>query len=250
MPYAATDSLLKRLAQIVDAAKTSSHRLGLFAALYHRMTFRIRTALEQGRFDDGDRMDRFAGRFGSRYIAAYEGLAGGSKVSEPWRIAFATATSKKLTILQDILTGINAHVNLDLGVAAAEVADGSDIYSLSDDFHRVNDLLEALIDPTEAVVAQHSPVLDVLDSIGGRTDEELVNFSLRLGRENAWSNAVTLYRLAGKERVAAIAAAERHAALLGRRVAEPGFPLDAAIRIIKLSEDDKVRTLISELDAV
>ncbi len=67
------------------------HFSGYFPALYRQVTLTVKQGIASGSFDDGPRMDRFD--------------------------AFQGTRSGQLIILQDLLVGINAHINLDLGVA-------------------------------------------------------------------------------------------------------------------------------------
>ena len=47
--------------------------------------------------------------------------------------------------MQHLLMGMNAHINLDLGIAASEVAGGNSIHDLKSDFMKVNDILAGLL---------------------------------------------------------------------------------------------------------
>ena len=44
-------------------------------------------------------------------------------------------------ILQHLLLGINAHINLDLGIAAVETSPGNQLAPLKNDFDMINKLL-------------------------------------------------------------------------------------------------------------
>ena len=48
-------------------------RLGYFAAMYKRITIAVRTAVNNGAFQDGPRMERFDAAFAGRYFDALNG---------------------------------------------------------------------------------------------------------------------------------------------------------------------------------
>ena len=76
-------------------------------------------------------------------------------------------------ILQHLLLGINAHVNLDLAVVAAEICPGEEITALRDDFMRINAVLAALLPKVRLCIGRYSPLLDVLDRVRRRTGEKV-----------------------------------------------------------------------------
>jgi hypothetical protein len=74
--------------------------------------------------------------------------------------------------------GISAHLNLDLGIAAAETAPAHALAGLRRDFDRINEIIASLITHVEHDIAEVSPWIGLLDRIGGRHDEEIVRFSM------------------------------------------------------------------------
>ena len=54
------------------------------------------------------------------YFDAYDRRQVDQPTSASWRVAFDAATKSKYLVLQQLLVGMNAHINLDLGIAAAE----------------------------------------------------------------------------------------------------------------------------------
>ena len=90
---------------------------------------------------------------------------------------------------------MNAHINLDLAVVAATLCPGDAIYQLKGDFNRINDILHGLMQPIQDTVGRYSPLLHILWDIGGEADDEVLNFSIRVARNDAWQQAVTLAHL-------------------------------------------------------
>ncbi len=199
MPLPQTiDDVIRRLDQIVITSMTEPSRLGYFAALYNRVTMAVRDGIRANAFDDNARMERLDVVFANRYIDAYERHRTGRTTTLSWEIAFEASTRTDLSVLQHLLLGMNAHINLDLGIACAEVAPGNAIYALERDFLRINTLLGSLMPTVEAQLGQISPTFDLLTSVTQDLDQldvRIGNFSMGAARRSAWRFALVLSRL-------------------------------------------------------
>ena len=99
-----------------------------------------------------------------------------------------------------------------------------------------------------ACIGRFSPLLDVIDRVGGADDDEVLNFSIRVARKEAWDQAVTLARIADPvRRQEAVDSLDRRIAVLGKLVAHPGGLLQRAVDVVAATESDDV---IAVLDAV
>ena len=72
--------------------------------------------------------------FAKRFIDAYDLWKSGQKPTESWRLAFEVSKNPSHLVLQHLFLGINAHINLDLGIAASETMVGKDIHGIKGDF--------------------------------------------------------------------------------------------------------------------
>jgi hypothetical protein len=162
------DQVLEILDSIIDEAKAEESRLGFFAALYRQVTLEVQRGIERGFFDDGPRMERFDTLFANRYFAALDAWQAGAAPTRSWKVAFAAMEQPQEIILQDLLVGMNAHINLDLGIAAGEICPGDEIQDLQGDFDKINQILAALIQGVEAVISRFSPLLGLLQKIAGQ----------------------------------------------------------------------------------
>ena len=191
--------------------------------MYLAVTHMVRQRADEGRFADRARMERFVAGFAGRYLAAERGLARRAAVRRPsWQAAFAAAGRWRPIILQHLLLGMNAHINLDLGVTASELGGGGSIEAVRADFDAVNDVLGELVDGCQAALGTVSPWLGLADRVGGGGDETVIRFSLVAARRQAWSVAVRLSPLAGAERERAIAAVDAATVGVARVVEHPG----------------------------
>ena len=248
-PARNVDEVIEALDEIVSWARTRQSPLGYFAALYVEVTRTVARGTETGFFDDDHRMQDLVTVFANRYLAALGAHRHGARPTGCWGVAFDAADDSTLIVLQHLLLGINAHINLDLGVAAAEVSPGDAITGLRADFDRINQILAMMTSEAQHALAQISPWLGVLDVVGGRTDDEVVRFSIEVARHEAWRFAVELARTPAAEQAGPIAARDRFVAQLGRRVRRPGL-VTPALWLIRLRESKDVRRNLDVLASI
>jgi len=190
--------VLAELDDITESCYRQQDVLGIFAAVYRRTTEAVREAIQKGMFDDDSRMEQLDVAFALRYIRAYHSYRREEPTSRSWEVAFEAARQNKLVLMQHLLLGMNAHILLDLGVAAAEVCPGESIYSLEKDFMTINDVLANLIDEIQMDIGRYSPVWKFLDKAGWRLDERMVAKGIRHARNKAWEDAQALAFLSGQ----------------------------------------------------
>ena len=223
------DGVIEQLGEVVREARWERSRLGYFAALYRRVTMKVKEGIASGRFEDGPRMERFDVIFANRYLDALDRWRNSGRLNDCWGTAFRATESRWPLVIQHLLLGMNAHINLDLGIAAAETCHREQLPGLKSDFDEINRVLHEMVDNVQQRIALVSPWMGVLDRIGGRRDEAIVNFSLIKARDAAWGLAERLACAEGERRGREIARVDRFAAWLGRRVRRPG-PIVAAGR--------------------
>ena len=244
------DEVIQFLDQIIETAIETEDRLGFFAALYRQVTLEVKRGIAEGFFEDGERMNRLDTVFANRYLAAYSEWARGCKPTRSWTIAFKASQDGELTILQQLLLGINAHINLDLGLAAAAVSPGDQLPSLKEDFNRINQILSRLLDRVQRVLDQFSPLMDLLDRMGGPADEAMLNFSIDVAREDAWLTAEIANCQSPERYDVLVNTLDRRVADLGERIAHPRPPLSLAVRLMRLQESNDIPTIIRVLNTL
>ena len=243
------DGVIERLEKIIKDCIARQDRLGYFAALYNRVTRAVKEGIARGEFDDGARMERLDVTFANRYLDALGAWRAGRPTSACWVRAFEAASRWPPCILQHLLLGMNAHINLDLGVAAAETAPGRDIHALEGDFAEINRLLAAMIDDVQHRIAAVSPWMWVLDRAGQRTDEELCGFCIERARDVAWRSAVGLAPLGATARAAEIRRVDAIVAALARPIERPGPLARSALLGARLRETSDVGRVLDALAA-
>jgi Family of unknown function (DUF5995) len=209
------DGVIAALETIVKESIERRSRLGYFAALYNRVTETVRQGIAAGTFDDGPRMERLDVTFACRYLAAYNQYRTGELPSRSWLKAFRAAESGEHIVLQQLLVGMNAHINLDLGVAAARTSPGAELAGLRDDFDRINDILASLTPTVEEELDEESSVFRELTTIAPKLELKLVGFAMDEARHVAWSLATELAPLPIDEQLPAMARRDDETLLLG-----------------------------------
>jgi len=249
-PAQDSDQVLARLADIVAGAVAANSPAGYFPALYRQVTLRIKQGIEQGRFDDGPRMQRLDTIFANRYLAAVEAFRAGGDLPSCWRFALQETQNDRLIILQDLLLAINAHINFDLAIAAAETSPGDSIAALHGDFDKINQILGALLPQVQAVIGRFSPLIGLLDQVGGRDETQILDFSLDAARDDAWNQALVLAHLPPPVWPPALAALDAKVTFLANLNAQPGGLPGKAVDMIRLTESLDRAAIIQALDSL
>lgn len=242
------DEVIARLTEIIDDSRRRPSRLGYFAALYRKVTIKVKEGIANNLFQDGERMARLDVNFANRYLDAYELHRQGKQPTAAWQVSFEAAEQWRPLILQHLLAGINAHINLDLGIAAAETSPGEQLPSLQSDFEKINDILFSLVQPVQDEIGEVSPWIGFLEKIDPSADDAIINFSMKVARDSAWRFALRLNALDKKELAGAIERRDEEIAKLGRLVvAPPGVVFKAGLTVIRLRESSDIPRVIDVL---
>jgi hypothetical protein len=241
------DIALERLQGVVDETIRRRSRAGYFAAMYRKVTVSIRDAIVEGQFEDNDRIARFDLIFAERYLEAYDQWRQGGQPSAAWQAAFDASVKWRPIIIQQLLVGMNAHINLDLGIAAATVAPGDELPGLRADFDRINDVLADLVAGFMQDVEAVSPWVGLLDRWGGRTDQAVVKFSIEVARRRAWDLAVRLAATPSEAWQGVVGTRDLQTAGLSKTILTPGPVLPAGLLLIRIRESNDVERVIRQL---
>jgi Family of unknown function (DUF5995) len=186
------EGAVEAIESIIDWSISVPSRLGYFAALYKRITIAIGTAVSQGKFQDGSRMQRFDVTFASRYFDALNGYFHPTKFAKPtrsWRVTFDAASRPEPIILQHLLAGVNAHIDLDLGIAAQTVAPRGNLEALHNDFNTVNAVLSSQVSGVVNELDDLSPTLADLYHVLSNNEIFLIDEGVKTLRDSAWTFA-------------------------------------------------------------
>jgi len=235
MPTANIDDILSQLEGIIAESIRTNDRMGYFAALYYKVTASVKAGIAKGQFENGLRMERLDVIFASRYLDALNGWKNGQPITESWRVAFEAAKSSSLLVLQDLLLGINAHINLDLGIAAVEVTDGQ-LEGIHNDFDSINTIISSLTYQVLNDIDRISPLLSLLGLHASNQASILIQFSIDNARDGAWCFAELLATKKGADYNDCIAQRDKTVAQLANELAKPTGFIRFTIWIIHLFE--------------
>ncbi len=221
MPARTIDEVIIRLEEIIRLCRERKSRLGYFPALYRKVTIEVKKGIAAGKFEDGARMEKLDVIFANRYLEAWDQHERGEKPTNSWLVAFQAGRSRWPIVLQHLLLGMNAHINLDLGIAAARAAPAEALASLHNDFNAINGVLASLVDEVRSELEYIWPPLRFLARLTNRSEEMLINLSMAEARDQAWNLAERLAPLSPVEQERVIAEADGWTALFGRVVKDP-----------------------------
>ena len=222
-------------------------RVGYFAALYWHIATALTRAAHSGAFTDPARIDRLNGAFFSRYLYAVDSFRRGEPTTQAWAVAFDATRRDDLLVVQHLLLGANAHIDLDLAIAVAETVPADRLGGFRPDFMRVNGLLISLIDGVCRDVTRAWPLLRAISRLARHEDDALLGIGLRAARLSAWEKAERLAAATPAERPAMIARMDAETAALGHRIASRAPLAEALVRIAALGQQRTVDAVIGDL---
>ena len=146
---------VRRLDRLVDEYRVKNSTLGYFAAVYREMTAAVWQCFTPG---SGQRpiiyptmMADFIHIFAERY---FDALRCPHRATESWQVAFA---AQDAPLVVHLLTSMNAHIRLDLGLALAEATRTETKCQLfRKDFDIINKLVSGY-DPTNELLGKQTP---------------------------------------------------------------------------------------------
>lgn len=247
MPITTIDDVLARLEGIIEDSIRTNDRAGYFAALYHKVTFNVKQGIINNQFEDGKRMEILDVLFASRYINAYDQWKKGQPMSGPWRIAFQTVHRSSPLVLQHLLLGMNAHINLDLGVATVETMKEQPLQNIHHDFNNINTVISALTYQVISELNRISPILSLLGLHATNYNSILIQFSIGNARDGAWAFAEELSSLAGPAYDKSIADRDHNITRLAESLIHANTLLKITLWIIHLFEWKKPSRIIKAL---
>jgi hypothetical protein len=235
--------VLALLARCLETARAENTADGYFPLLYTWETRDIAAAADEGVFEAPDEARRMIVAFSNRYFAARQQFRAGEPTTKAWDLAFQAARSSSALVVQHLLLAINAHVNVDLPAATAEVGMSWTDYS------RVDSILERGVARIQSALNRTTIVLRLLDWLGGDFDEMFAAFSLKAARRHAFEVARKLRAAPEADRPRLLAEADEVAFAIGERLIHPPLRDRLLLAAVSLTERNKSpRDLLSLLE--
>ena len=192
--------LVDRMHSLVCAWNDSSDQRAVFLDCYLLMTRNMLEANAGLRFLDPPWVDRLLARFAEYYFSALE-LWEAEPTAAPrvWQAAH-DGCGCELSPVQNLLLGVNAHINYDLVLTLAEMLrpEWAELTPEARsrrhvDYCTVDAVIAATIDSVQdAVLEPRMEVLRAVDVIMGPLDEHLISLLITGWRDNVWRHALRL----------------------------------------------------------
>ena len=188
------DRAARRMRRMADRFGCD-HR-GIFPTTYFHVTRliadRIRT--QPGFFDDNEYLIYEAQVFANYFYRAYRRQAKGLPIPPAWQVAFDTWENADTNGVQDMMLGINAHVQRDMPFVLAGLGlrkpDGT---SRKPDHDRENEILAEAYQPiVDEIGARYDSMVTLADSDPNPADDIFGLQLTRSWREGVWRNAERL----------------------------------------------------------
>ncbi|OCK51955.1 hypothetical protein BA768_14650 [Chryseobacterium sp. CBo1] len=184
------EEVLKKLDEIIVWSKANQSPVGYFACTYRIMTAQVLKGIQQKKFEDNPRMTQLDIAFASRYLEAWENYSTGKKCSNSWYLAFEAAKNKEFLILQHIFLGMNAHINLDLGISAASIMPYRKINPLKTDFEKINSVIASINQNVQDSLNKICYPVHLIDKLSSGKDNAVLDFAISKARDTSWATAV------------------------------------------------------------
>ncbi len=184
------EEVLSKLDEIIIWSKENQSPIGYFASTYRIMTAQVLKGIQSKKFEDNSRMTTLDIAFANRYLQAWENYRNKKRCTNSWFIAFEAAKNKNLLILQHIFLGMNAHINLDLGLSAASIMPYRKINPLKNDFEKINSVIASINQNVQDSLNKLIYPIDLIDKVADGKDNAVLDFCISKARQTSWATAV------------------------------------------------------------
>lgn len=232
---------------MIVTCKTNSSPEGYFAALYRLVTIKVKEGIANDFFEDGPRMEQLDVVFANRYLTAFQSYHDQQLVTKSWKQAFDLSAQYWPIVIQHLLIGMNAHINLDLGIAAAQIMSDKDINKLQGDFNRINQVLSSLVQKVQIDLTEIWPMLKLVLRLTGKVDNFVTDFSMKLARDGAWKFAKALSEMPASKQAEFIQLRDLKVSDKSRLITNPGFLIGSCFKLVRLGERGTVAQKIVKM---
>ena len=171
----------------------------IFLSCYEMMTNNVLAALAAGEFHDPAWVRHLLSHFADYYFRALDAYdADEASAPAVWACACRAAARRGAPAVQQLVLGVNAHINYDLVFATADLL-ADDWESMSaegrarrqSDYNHVNEVVGRTINQAQAeILNRREPMLEIVDVMLGPIDEWLVELEVSRWRDEVWAQAL------------------------------------------------------------
>lgn len=211
------DEAIPALRRALEYYHARNDYRAVFLRAYYIITLEVHAAIHQlgdyktQIFFDPDWIAKLAGKFSTLYFESLTTEERSAESEKAWKLAHRMAVEKSSTVLQDLILGLNAHINYDLAYGIAlnlkEHGDHAEHLLLPRrkfDHDQVNNILVRCTPRIQEVLTRdYGGGMMVLSRLSGNWDERLTGLGLKYYRERVWWSAIS-FLCAGNAREKAL----------------------------------------------
>ena len=190
---------IEHLVALVQQWEDAGDHRAIFLGCYTLMTRNMLAALDAGRFRDSRWVRALLEHFADYYFAALDAYEAGDPAAPVvWQQTHAAAAAGETLAIQNLLLGVNAHVNYDLVFAVVDLLAPEwaglaepEREARYEDFCLVNRIIAETVDQVQdQVLERYSPAMELVDKVLGPLDEWIAAYMITRWRDEVWANAV------------------------------------------------------------
>jgi hypothetical protein len=198
----------KRLSRLVLEWQKNRDKRVVFAHTYLLMTTNMMEALDSGEYKDSIWVRRLLERFAGYYLEALDRSEQAGYSAPPvWRVAFQVAANPSSTTVQNLLLGVNTHINHDLVLTLIDVLkdewrdhSAAQRQARYADHTYVNQVIARTMEATQhEIIGRYSPLLDVLNKVSFNMDFVVISKLINQWREQVWNHAALYLNLTNRD---------------------------------------------------
>lgn len=180
----------------------------VFLRCYLMMTENVLTAVDQQEFNDPAWVNDLLKHFADFYFEALQAYEDDPESAPAvWRLAHDAADDPKSTAMQNMLLGVNAHINYDLVLTLVDMLQSEWVNHSEPqrngrytDHCHINEIIGRTInDVQDQVLEPAMPIMDIVDKLLGPMDEKVIVRLIAHWREQVWQNATRLLEMQDQE---------------------------------------------------
>ncbi len=242
------DEIIAALDKVISEAEKNNDTSGYFATVYRKATLRIKEEIVSGQFENSSRIEKISVFIARNYFEAHSNFINKKPVTISWRKAFRLSKNSHPIVLQHLLMGINAQMNLDLGVAIAEVAKGKSLDELEADFNHIYGIFATVLREVQDNISSDWLTLKLLLKITGAIDKYLFDHIIADGRDETWRFANHYATISKVNKSRAFSFRDQEVAAKTEVILNPRLMDRFIFRLIHITETGSVARKIKKME--
>lgn len=191
----------QRMRSLINLWESQSDQRAIFLSCYLLMTENMLRAIETDQFHDSEWVNSFLHRFADYYFNALDTYEHDrDQTPSVWVRVHDAAKRSSTRVIQNLLLGINTHINFDLIFTLVDMLDPeweqlapAEREWRHADHDQVNQIIGRTIDTVQDQVLEVMvPEMDLVDKLMGPLDEWMISELITHWRDEVWSRAVDI----------------------------------------------------------